>query len=149
MTEFKKVPSVAEVLGDRYTDAMRAAFPDVDPPYGVPFGYLALLQLRMPLTKSKGGIIIIDEGQDFERYRVQAALVRAIGPAAFTDRQTGQPWSEGAWFAPGDFVRAPMYGGDRFDVDLGIGDQRVTFVFIREHDAVAPVVGDPLTVKTS
>jgi hypothetical protein len=149
-TAFARVPSVAEVLGDRYTDEMKAAFPDVDPPYGVPFGYLCLLQLRQPKKMLGSGLLYAaDETRDNERYRVQAALVRAVGSAAFTDRQTSVPWKEGSWFQPGDFIRSPMYGGDRFDVDLGRGDEKVTFVFIREADAVAPLVVNPLSVKTS
>lgn len=148
---FKLVPSVAEVLGDRYDAAMKAAFPDVAPPYGIPFGYLALLQLRLPLHVSAGGILMPDLAMDNERYRTQAALVRAIGDQAFHDRATGQHWKEPNWYAAGDFVRCPMYGGDRFDVSIpgAGGDAKVSFVFIKEHEAVAPVVGNPLTVKTS
>lgn len=149
-TVFKRVPSVAEVLGDQYTDEMKEAFPDVEPPYGQPFGYLVICQLRQPKKKLGSGLLYAaDETKDAERYRVQASLVRAVGDAAFHDRQTGEPWKEGAWFQPGDFIRTPLYGGDRVDVDLGRGDERVTFVFIREADAVAPVVTNPLTIKTS
>jgi hypothetical protein len=147
---FKAIQSVEELLGDNYTGPMRSAFPDVEIPYGAPFGYLVLAQLRQPLTHSASGRIIMpDEKKDAERYRTQAALVRAVGSQAFHDRQNGNPWKEGAWYGPGDFIRVPMFGGDRFDIDLGIGDQRVTFVLIRECDAVAPVVGNPLTIKTS
>jgi len=149
ITKFKPIASVAEVLGDRYTPAMQAAFPDVLPPYGAPFGYLCLLQLRLPLTVSRGGIIIPELEQDNERYRTQAALVRAIGSQAFHDRATGEPWVEGSWYGPGDFIRSPQYGGDRFDIDLGTGDKRVTFVLIKDADGIAPVTGDPLTIKTS
>lgn len=150
-TDFKSVQSVRELLGERYTVAMQGAFPDVDPPYGVPFGYLAMLQLRLPIKVSKGGILIPELEQDNERYRTQAALVRALAPQCFHDRQTGDPWKEGAWYTPGDFIRCPMYGGDRFDVEIpgAGGDAKVTFVFIKECDAVAPVMGNPLTIKTS
>lgn len=147
-TNFSKVASVAEILGDRYTEEMKVAFPDVEPPFGRPFGYLCLLQLRQPLRKI-GNIIVSDETADFERYRVQAALVRAVGSAAFCDRQTGVQWKEGAWFAPGDFIRCPMHGGDRFDVPLGVGDEKVTFHLMREVDAIAPIIGNPLTIRTS
>jgi hypothetical protein len=147
-TSFKLVPTVAEVLGDRYTAEMKQAFPDVPLPYGVPFGYLALLQLRMPRDKV-GSFFMPDDVKDIEQYRTQSALVRACAPMAFHDRQNGKPWSEGAWYKPGDFIRCPMYGGDRFDIELGVGGQKVTFMFIKDADAVAPVVGDPLTIKTS
>lgn len=151
--DFKlKLPSVSQLLGDDYTDELKEAFPDVTPPYA-PFGYLALLQLRLPRKKSSGGIIIPDSEIDVERYRTQASLVRALGPVAFHDRQTGEPWKERQWYAPGSFIRCPMFGGDRFDVDytppgLKVKD-KVTFVFIKEADAVALVTGDPLKITTS
>lgn len=150
-TPFSLVTSVATVLGTRYDAAMQAAFPDVQPPYGAPFGYLALLQLRLPLKMSQGGIVIPDEAMDNERYRTQAALVRALGSQCFHDRSTGEHWLEPDWYQPGDFIRCPMYGGDRFDVPIpgAGGDNKVTFVLIKESDAIAPVMGNPLTVKTS
>lgn len=150
-TSFKSIATVAEILGDKYDEDMKTAFPDVEPPYGAPFGYLAMLQLRLPIKRTKLGIIIPDEAQDIERYRTQAALVRALGSQCFTDRTSGLPWVEGAWYAAGDFIRCPMYGGDRFDVAIpgAGGDAKVTFVLIKEADAIAPVVGNPLTVKTS
>lgn len=143
------VASVAELLGDRYTSEYQDAFPDVLPPY-VPFGFLALLQLRRPKTVSRGGIIIPDGEQDAERYRVQATLVRALGPSCFRNRQTGSPWVEGAWFDVGAFVRCPMWGGDRFDVKYGKMDyEKVSFCFVKEADVVGLVTGDPLHVTTS
>ena len=145
-----KVPTVAELLGDRYTDAYRAAFPDVAIPY-YPLGYCACLQLRMPLKKI-GSILLADESVDVERFRTQAALVRAVGPSGFRDRQTGEPWVEGEWYKPGDFVRAPMYGGDRFDVEVttasGTKDV-VRFAFVKEADVTGFVIGDPLNIKNS
>lgn len=147
-SSFKLVQPVAEILGDRYTEEMRQAFPDVTVPYGVPFGYLALLQLRMPRDKV-GSFYMPDDVKDIEQYRTQSALVRAVAPMAFCNRQNGEPWTEGAWYQPGDFIRCPMYGGDRFDIELGQGGAKVTFMFIKDADAVAPVVGNPLTIKTS
>lgn len=147
-TRFEKMKSVAELLGDRYTPEMRAAFPDVECPFGKPFGFLVCVQLRQP-KKKIGSILMADESKDAERYRVQAALVRSVGNAAFHDRQTGVEWKEGAWFKEGDFIRCPIYGGDRVSVDFGTGDDQVVFVYIREVDAIAPVTGDVLQIKTS
>jgi hypothetical protein len=143
--------TVSELLGGRYDAAYKSAFPDVAPPYA-PFGYLALVQLRMPIRKTAGGIILADETLDEERWRTQSALVRLLGPACFRDRQTGAEWVEGRWFEPGDFVRVPMYGGDRFDVQFTTPEGKkdvVRFAFVKEADVVAVVTGDPLNVKNS
>lgn len=144
------VPTVAALLGSAYSDSYKMAFPDVQPPYA-PFGYLALVQLRTPHRKI-GSIIMTDESVDAELPRSQAALVRALGPACFRDRQTGESWVEGAWFRPGDFIRIPLYGGDRFDVEYKteVGTREtVRFAFIKEADAIALVTGDPLNIKNS
>jgi len=147
MTTFSPVKTVAELIGNRYAAEYQEAFPDVLPPFGVPFGSLALLQLRTPKARV-GTIIMSDETKDTERYRVQVALVRAVGPMAFHDRKTLQPWPEGAWYEAGDFIRGPMYGGDRFDVKAPNG-ALVSFILIEPSDALAPITGDPLTVTTS
>lgn len=142
--------SVEGLLGTRYTPDYREAFPDVKSPY-LPLGYLCLLQLRMP-KKKVGSIFVPDSEVDAERYRVQSTLVRSLGVSCFKDRQTGDPWVEGAWFAPGDFVRSPLFGGDRFTVDFKASDgktDKVTFVFVKDSDVVALVTGDPLHVTTS
>jgi hypothetical protein len=153
MTTAPVLKTVAELLGDRYNDDMKEAFPDVVPPY-YPFGYNMLLQLRYAVDKTKGGVYLPDEYREgLEQFRTQAALVRALGPACFKNRDTMKPWKEGAWCAEGDFVRSPMYGGDRFWVDYkkpGTDNKiRVLFVFVKDADAVALVTGDPLTVQTS
>lgn len=143
------LPSVAELLGPLYTAEFREAFPDVDPPYGV-FGYNVLLQLRMP-RKKVGSLILPDSEVDVERFRTQAALVRAIGPAAYTHRDTGVTWVEGAWVKAGDFVRAPLFGGDRFPVKTGTGSSKIEtiFAFVKDADLIAPVTGNPLNIENS
>lgn len=148
---FEKVATVAELLGDAYSDDMKKAFPDVQPPFGRPFGYNVLLQLRMPVQR--GRILLPDDAKDLEQIRTQAALVRAVAPMAFHNRTNGHAWAEGPWFQAGDFIRCPMYGGDRFYVDFdpgnGMPKDKVLFVLIRDEDAVAPVIGNPLTIQTS
>lgn len=142
--------TVKEILGDRYTDALKVSFPDVDPGI-VPFGYLILLQLRTP-RRLVGKIIIPDVVQDAERYRVQTGMVRGLGPSAFKNRSTGAPWVEGDWCEPGDFVRCPMYGGDRWIVPVPGGataDEHAVFMMIKDTDLIGRVTGDPLAVVTS
>jgi len=131
--------------------AMKWAFPDIDP--GIrPFGYNILLQLRMPRKITKGGLIIPDDSRDAERYRVQTGLVREMGPSAFRRRDTLEPWPEGDWCAAGDFVRCPMYGGDRWIVPVpgaADPDEHAVFMICRDTDLIGLVAGDPLVVITS
>ncbi len=153
------MPTVSELLGTRYTTEYQEAFPDVTPPYA-PFGYLALLQLRVPSTRTPSGLLIKPPTElGIEKARTQAALVRALGVACFKDRQTGEDWIEGSWYKPGDFIRSPMYGGDRFEVEymptVGLTKDStpvkdtVLFVFIKEADAIGLVTGNPLRITTS
>jgi len=141
--------SVLAALGPRYTGELKLAFPDVDPGYRI-FGYNILCQMKMPRKKA-GGLILPDESKDVEKFRTQAALVRAMGPSSFHRRDTLEPWPEGAWCIPGMFVRVPMYGGDRFEVDVMVGGQKeqVLFALFKDTDLIAERIGDPLSTKTS
>ena len=91
------------------------------------------------------GVILIDETRDTEQWNTQVARVIAVGPLAFKNRNTMQPWPEGDWVTKGSFVRAPKYGGDRFSVPHD-GDE-IIFVVINDLDLVGIVTGDPLATK--
>lgn len=138
------VECLPAVLGKSYTAAMRSALPDVDPGI-VPVGYLMLCQLIGMKHVTSGGILLPGTVRDESKYRVQTALVRAMGPVAFHKRDTMEPWPEGPWCTVGSFVRIPIYGGDRFKV--ANGDDDVVFVMIKDLDVIGVVTGDPLTVK--
>ena len=59
-------------------------------------------------------------------------------------------WPEGSWVGPGDFVRAPKYGGDRWSVrynDKSGDEQEAMFVILNDLDIVGLITGDPLAVK--
>ena len=148
--DFAIAAPVKALLGPKYTADMQFYFPDVDPGYRI-FGYNVLVQLRMPKQKSKGGIIFTANDKDSERVRTQAALVRAMGPSSFHRRDTLEPWPEGAWCTPGMFVRVPMYGGDRFDLDVEIDGTKdeVRFALFKDTDLIAEALGDVLSIKTS
>ena len=121
------------------------AFPAIDP--GVqPFGSRVLCQIRRAKTKTKGGIILAGETRDTEMWNTQAAKVVAMGPLAFHNRNTMEPWPEGAWVKIGDFVRAPKYGGDRWSVRNDDGDE-IIFVIFNDLDLVGKITGDPLAMK--
>jgi len=101
------VRPIEEVMGIRYTEVMRKAFPEADP--GIyPFGYMVVVQLRTPKMKSDGGILFADETKDTDRYRTQTGLVRAVGPFAFKRRDTGEDWPGGDWCQLDGFVRSTM-----------------------------------------
>ena len=121
------------------------AFPAVDP--GVkPFGSRVLCQIRLAKKKTKGGIILTGDTKDTETWNTQVAKVLAVGDLAFKNRNTQEPWPEGSWATPGDFVRVPKYGGDKWTVKID-DDQEVIFVILNDLDLIGVVTGDPLAMK--
>lgn len=147
------IPTIADLLGERYSDAIRTEYPDVMPPV-YPTGINIMVQLRKPgnfkMLPNGQKLWIPDEAVDADKARAQTALVRALGPTAFRHRQTLQLWPEGYWCVPGQFVRTPMYGGDRIEVPLS-EDKRdfALFVVFRDQDCLGVVTGDPLAIRTS
>jgi len=126
-------------------DALAEAFPNADS--GVqPFGSRVLVQIRTPKTKTKGGIILTRDTVDTEKWTTQVAKVISVGPLAFKNRNTQEAWPEGEWCKPGDFVRVPKYGGDRWEVPINNNDSAM-FVIFNDLDVIGQVTGDPLEVK--
>lgn len=125
--------------------AWAEAFPDVHP--GIqPFGSRVLVQIRTPRRISRGGIILSAETQDTEKWNTQVAKVISVGPLAFKNRNTQETWPEGDWCKPGDFVRVPKYGGDRWEVPINKTDSAM-FVIFNDLDIIGQVTGDPLAIK--
>ena len=124
---------------------LEQAFPDIDP--GVtPLGSRVLVQIRTPRTTTKGGLILADETQETEKWNTQVARVTACGPLAFHNRNTGLPWPEGSWVSPGDYVRCPKYGGDRWEAN-GPDGTVALFVIFNDLDLIGKVTGDPRQMK--
>lgn len=124
---------------------LELAFPNVDP--GVkPLGSRILIQIRSPETKSKGGIILTDNDKDTQYWNTTVAKVVAVGPLAFRNRSTQEPWPEGDWCQPGDFVRAPRYGGDRWKHTDESGLTGY-FCLINDLDVLAAITTNPLEIK--
>jgi co-chaperonin GroES (HSP10) len=144
-------------LGARDTPLVRSriafesideAFPQVDPGHGV-FGDRLLVQLRVTKdgAKTKGGIHLLRETIETENDNTQIAKVIALGPVAFKNRDTLEPWGEGSWAKVGDFVRAPKYGGDRFQVPVpGRHGEYAVFAYFKDGDLLGPITGDPLEI---
>ena len=128
-----------------YENAMAEAFPAADA--GVqPFGSRVLVQIRTPKTKTASGIIIDSGSRDTERWNTQVGKVISHGPVAYRNRNTLEPWPEGSWAKPGDYVRVPKYGGDRWEVPLKSGETAL-FVIFNDLDIIGRVEGDPLAIR--
>lgn len=127
------------------------AFPAVDPGM-VPLGSLVLVQIRLMPLRTPGGLVITDDERATQHDNEQVTRVIAVGPLAFRDRGTMKLWPEGAWCAPGDFVRVPKYQGDYFQVDIVRGDpgvaDKVRFALYKDLAITAKYTADPLTVRT-
>ncbi len=143
--------SVSNSIGFTY-DSIADAFPEVDA--GVtPFGSRILVQLRRPKSVTRGGIILTTDNRETEFWNTQVAKVIAMGPGAFKNRDTLTVWPEGEWCQPGEFVRVPKYGGDRWTVPTGTkdaftgNDDEVVVVIFNDLDVLGMITGDPRNVK--
>ncbi len=115
------------------------SFPKV--PCGIkPLGPLILVQLRMTKKQTASGIVLARSTREFNDSIAQFAKVLALGPLAYRNRATGETWPEGAWVRPGDIVRVPKYGGDRFYKELS-KDEGVVFVLF--DDKLVTGIIDP------
>lgn len=127
------------------------AFPDI--PCGMsPYGGRVIVQLRR-IKKKVGamGIIMVEETKENEKWNNMIGKVIALGPLAFKNRDTMQPWAEGTWAKVGDFVRVPRWGGDRWERRVPGEDELedpVLFTTINDHELIAQVTTNPLSFKT-
>lgn len=124
---------------------LEEAFPVADP--GIkPLGSRVLVQIRNPKEKTASGIIIDRGSRETDKWNTQIAKVISLGPVAFHNRNTLEPWPEGQWCKEGDFVRVAKYGGDRWEVELPSGDVAL-YVIFNDLDLIGTVTGDPLKVR--
>ncbi len=126
------------------------AFPSVDPG-AKPLGGRILVQLRRTKKKTtSAGIILVEESRESEKWQNMVAKVIEIGPLAFRKRDDMQPWPEGSWCAPGDYIRVPKWGGDRWEVPVPGEDKfedPALFMILNDHEVIAKVTSDPLAMK--
>jgi co-chaperonin GroES (HSP10) len=126
------------------------AFPSVDPG-AKPLGGRILVQLRRTKKKTtSAGIILVEESRESEKWQNMVAKVIEIGPLAFRKRDDMQPWPEGSWCVPGDYIRVPKWGGDRWEIPVP-GDDKIEdpalFMILNDHEVIAKVTSDPLAMK--
>ena len=126
------------------------AFPSVDPG-AKPLGGRVLVQLRRTKKKAtSAGIILVEETKETEKWNNMVAKVIEIGPLAFRNRDTMQPWPEGSWCEVGDYLRVPKWGGDRWEVKVPGDDDLedpALFMILNDHEVIAKVTGDPLQMR--
>ena len=124
--------------------SLEEAFPAAEP--GVkPAGNRVLVQIRTPKSKSSGGIVFVEDTKDTELWNTQVAKVVSLGEVAFKNRDNLEPWPEGDWCKPGDFVRVAKYAGDRWQVTLPSGEKAL-FMVAKDLDIIGVVTGDPLAI---
>jgi len=133
---------------EAFNDAdLRDAFPAVDPG-AKPLGARILVQLRRTKQKAtSAGIILVEETRETEKWNNMVAKVIEIGPLAFKKRDTMEDWPEGAWCQVGDYLRVPKWGGDRWEVEIPGEDDPVLFMVLNDHEVIAKITGNPLTVR--
>ena len=126
------------------------AFPSVDPG-AKPLGGRVLVQLRRTKkTVTSAGIILVEETKETEKWNNMVAKVIENGPLAFKKRDSMEPWPEGSWCEPGDYIRVPKWGGDRWEVRVPGEDDLedpALFMILNDHEVIARVTGNPLEMK--
>lgn len=128
------------------SESVKEAFPSADP--GIkPLGSRILVQIRTPMKKTAGGILLTTSDQDTEKWNTQIGKVIDVGPLAFRNRDTQQLWPEGQWCEPGQFVRVPKYGGDRWEVPVPNSEESALFVLFNDLDIIGLVTTDPTQIK--
>lgn len=131
-------------VSDKTLDEM---FPTVDPEF-TPFGHRVVVQIRRVVNKTASGIILSTGTKETEAYNGQVAKLISVGPLAFKKRTTGEEWPEGVWAKPGDFVKVPRWGGDRWTVDLKDGLEPVMLAILSDADLIGAYTGDVRKVRS-
>lgn len=136
---------LAKVTEETYEERLAWFFPKVEAPYR-PYGGRVLTQLKRVPTMSRGGIQLTHDAIDTELWNTQVGLLVAVGPLAFKNKDTMNPWPEGVWAKIGDYVRVPRYGGDRVEVELPGTDEKILFAEFNDHELLGEIF-DPLKIR--
>jgi len=120
---------------------LEEAFPKADPGLK-PYGSNVLVQLRTPPRQLESGIWLPEEARETDQWNTQVGKIIALGPVAFHNRDTMEPWPEGDWAKPGEYARVPKYGGDRWWVDAEGIDGKSLFVIFNDLDLIGQVPED-------
>ena len=123
-----------ETVDDR---TIEESFPDIGCDVE-PLGSRIVVQLRKAKMKSKGGIILPSETKATEKYNEVIARVVKLGPTAYKNVTDLSPWPEGPWCKEGDLVRVIKWGGDRWSVPVGEGEDKdwISFIIISDNEVI-------------
>lgn len=123
---------------------LETAFPLIDP--GVtPLGARVIIQLRTVRSKTQSGLILVDDTKTFNKANTQLGKLISVGPIAFRNRDTGALWREGVWAKPGDLVRIPKWGGDRFERKIPGTEDTAIFCIFSDHEIIAKIDPEAFT----
>ena len=131
-------------VSDKTIDEM---FPPIDPEF-TPFGHRVVVQVRRVVAKTSSGIILAKETKETEAYNNTVAKLIAVGPLAFKNRTTGEPWPEGTWAEVGEYVKVSRWGGERWSVDLDDGLEPVMMAILSDGDLIGKYTGDVRKVRS-
>lgn len=123
-------------------------FPDADPGCK-PLWWRVLVQIVQPKTGSEY-LAYTQDTQEADRYNKTVGKVITVGPLVGRDRKTGERWKgvdDCDLPKPGDYVRIPKGGGDRFERTSMDGKHTVHFAIFNDDDVLAVCTGDPATFK--
>lgn len=149
-------------------ESLVEAFPNVEP--GIkPLGNLGVFMIRRPKKFTATGFELPADTRATEYYNTQVAKVLALGPLAFKTvrnvdgEEVILDWPEGPWFKPGDFVRVPKYGGDRFTVKAAVREmvkmigsdtktpievtEDIIFAIFKVKEIQGVITSDPLKIR--
>ena len=126
-------------------ETIESAFPAVDP--GVkPYGSRILVQLKLAAMETESGLLVGDGATQTEHDNTKVARVIAIGPVAFRNRETLQPWPEGDWCKVGTFVRIPLHTNSQNAWTVPYEKTRVSFALIDDLQLLGEQP-DPFYIK--
>lgn len=144
---------VGQALTTLTPDDLLRYFPPVACPIQ-PMEDRVVIQLRKPpLTNHSSVLIIGDSDREMERWSQCVGKLLKIGKLA---QETAADWG----IAEGDFVRIPVYGGDRIEVPTPEGfafthpnphvkdEIGIILVTVRLHEVLSKITVDPREIKT-
>ena len=149
MSEKDPIQTISGREGVPDEQELKWAFPEVSAGQK-PFGGRVVVQLRRIKKTTASKIILVAETKETEKWQNMIGRVVEVGPLAFKNRDTMQPWPEGSWAQVGDYVRVPKWGGDRWEREVPNeegNEDPVLFMTINDHELIAKVTDDPLSFK--